>query len=92
MLQSSPCRRFSLLGIAHPVVGKYFQVLEVHRGLKHIQDLSCEKWQDYGLFMYFENFLDSYPVYVKFWAENPVSVYVMRKSCNKTHFCMIYAV
>ena len=27
---SSPCRGFSLLGIAHPVVGKYFQVLEVH--------------------------------------------------------------
>ena len=23
---------------------------------------------------------------VKFWAENPVFVYVMRKSCNKTHF------
>ena len=30
--------------------------------------------------------------FVKFWAENLVSVYVMRKSCNKTHFCMIYIV
>ena len=28
---SSPCRRIPLLGIAHPVVGKYFQVLEVHQ-------------------------------------------------------------
>ena len=28
---SSPCRRFPLLGIAHPVVGKTFQVLEVHQ-------------------------------------------------------------
>ena len=36
---------------------KYFQVLEVHRGMKYIQDLSCEKGSDYGLFMYF----------VKFW-------------------------
>ena len=42
---SSPCMRFSLLGIPHPVVGKYFQVLEIHREMKHIQDLSCEKGQ-----------------------------------------------
>ena len=50
---SSPCRRIHLLGIAHPVGGKYFQVLEVHRGMKLIQDLSREKGPDYGLFMYF---------------------------------------
>ena len=37
---SSPCKRIHLLGIAHPVVGKYFQVLEIHRGMKHIQELS----------------------------------------------------
>ena len=36
--------------------------------------------------------LDSYPVYVKFWIVYLVYVYVMRKSCNKTHFCMIYVV
>ena len=36
---------FHLLGIAHPVMGKYFQVLEVHRGMNHIQELSCEKGQ-----------------------------------------------
>ena len=40
---SSPRRRIPLLGIAHPDMGKYFQVLKVHRGIKHIQDLSCEK-------------------------------------------------
>ena len=34
------------MGIAHPVVGKYFHVLEVHRGMKHIQELSCEKGQE----------------------------------------------
>ena len=34
---------FFLLDIAHPVVGKYFQVLEVHRGMKPTQDLSCEE-------------------------------------------------
>ena len=35
--------------------------------------------------------LDIYLVSIEFWAKkNPVSVYVMRKSCNKTHFCMIY--
>ena len=54
---SSLCRRIHLLGIAHPVVGKYFQVLEVYPGMKQFQDLSFEKGLDYGLFMY----------YVKFW-------------------------
>ena len=28
---SSPCRRLSLLGIAHPVVGKIFQVQKIHQ-------------------------------------------------------------
>ena len=42
---SSSHRRFSLLGIAHPVVEKYFQVLEVHQEMKHIQDFSYEKGQ-----------------------------------------------
>ena len=43
---SSPCRIIHLLGIAHPIVRKYFQVLEVHWGMKHIQELSCEKGQN----------------------------------------------
>ena len=36
--------------------------------------------------------LDSYPVSVKFWIVYLVFVYLMRKSCNKTHFSMIYVV
>ena len=55
-----------------------------------MQDLSCEKMAYYGLFLYFV--MNIYPVYVKFWAEYPVYVYVMRKSCNKINFLMIYAV
>ena len=80
----SPCRRFSLLGIAHPVVGKYFQVLEVHREMKHTQELSCEKGQimAYSCILKKKNNLDCYSV----------SIYVRRKSCNKTHSCNIYAV
>ena len=50
---SSPYKRIHLLGITHLVMGKYFQVLKVHRGMKHIQDFSCEKGPDYGLFMDF---------------------------------------
>ena len=42
-----------LLGIAHPVMRKYFKVMEAHWGMKHIQDRSCEKGQDYGLCMCF---------------------------------------
>ena len=54
---SSPCKRILLLGIlAHPVVRKYFQDLEVHQGMKHIQDLNCGKGIDYGLFMHFVKF------------------------------------
>ena len=40
---SSPYRKNSLLGIAHLVVGKYFQVLEVYRELKQVQEFSYEK-------------------------------------------------
>ena len=36
--------------------------------------------------------LDNYPVFVKFWIVYSISLYVMRKSCNKTHICMIYVV
>ena len=40
---SSPRRKISLLGIAHPVVGKPFQVLEVHRATRLTQDPSREE-------------------------------------------------
>ena len=54
---SSPCRRIFLLGIAHPVVGKYFQVLEVHWDRILIQELNCKK-VGVGLIYVFCNILD----------------------------------
>ena len=46
---SSPCRRLYLLGIAHPVVGKTFQVLEVHQE-KVLHEALVEKKVKDGLF------------------------------------------
>ena len=40
---SNPYRKVHLLGIAHPIVGKQFKVLEVCRGMKLTQDLSYEE-------------------------------------------------
>ena len=40
---SSPRRKISLLDVAHPVVGKPFQVLEVHRATRLTQDPSREE-------------------------------------------------
>ena len=40
---SSPCRRIPLLGIAHPIVGKYFQVLEVHQEVDTFEVLVRKK-------------------------------------------------
>ena len=40
--------------------------------MKHIRDLSFEKGQILALLCF-----------VKFWAENPVSVYVNEKFCSK---------
>ena len=53
---SNPYRKIHLLGIAHPVVGKYFQVLEVHRRMELIQDLSGEEKSRFGFVLYFVNF------------------------------------
>ena len=46
---SSPRRRLSLLGIAHPVVGKTFQVLKVHQE-KALHEALVEKKVKDGLF------------------------------------------
>ena len=51
---SSPCRRLSLLGIAHPVVGKTFQVLEVHQE-KALHEALVEKKVKHGLFCVFKS-------------------------------------
>ena len=45
---SSPCRILSLLGMAHPVVGKTFHVLEVHQE-KALQEALLEKKVKDGL-------------------------------------------
>ena len=47
---------FPLLGIGHPVVGKYFQVLGVHKDPNRINDLSVKKRSDYDLFSGFVTF------------------------------------
>ena len=66
---SSPCRRLSLLGIAHPVVGKTFQVLEVHQE-KALLEVLVEKKACYvfckslGRKPDFCYILDCYPVSV----------------------------
>ena len=52
-MESNPCRRLSLLGIAHPVEGKLFQVLKVHWGMGHIRGLRDEEMAIFGLVMYF---------------------------------------
>ena len=46
-------RILSLLGIAHPVEGKLFQVLKVHLGMRHIRGLRDEEMAVGGLVMYF---------------------------------------
>ena len=53
---SNPCREIHLLGIAHLVVGKYFQALEVYWGMERIQDLSGEEKARFDFVLYFVNF------------------------------------
>ena len=50
---SNPCRIIPLLGIAHPVEGKLFQVPKVHLRMGRIQGLRDEEMAIYGLVMYF---------------------------------------
>ena len=59
---SNPCRIIPLLGIAHPVEGKLFQVPKVHLGMGRIRGVRDEEIDIYGLVMYF----------VKIWVKNPV--------------------
>ena len=50
---SNLCRIIPLLGIAHPVEGKLFQVLKVHLGMGRIRGLKDEETTICGLVMYF---------------------------------------
>ena len=40
---NSPCKRIPLLGIAQPIVGKHFQVLEVHQEVDTFEVLVWKK-------------------------------------------------
>ena len=59
---SNPCRIIQLLGIAHPVEGKLFQVPKIHLGMGCIRGLRDEEMAIYGLVMYF----------VKIWVKDLV--------------------
>ena len=50
---SNSCRGSSLLGIAHPIEGKLFQVLKVYLGMGRIRGLRDEEMAICGLVMYF---------------------------------------
>ena len=59
---SSHSSKIQLLGIAHPVEKKLFQVLKVHLGMGSIGGLRDEEMTIYDLVMYF----------VKIWVKDPV--------------------
>ena len=69
---SNPCRKIHLLGIAHLVVGNYFQTLEVHRGMERIQDLSGEEKARFGFVLYLVNFGWKNPILS--WKKNRVVI------------------
>ena len=72
---SGPCRRIPLLSIAHPVVGKYFQVLEVYQKVDTFEVLVGKKarfWLRYVI----RKILDSLSSFV----------YVNEKFCKKNLF------
>ena len=50
---SNSCRIIPLLGIAHPVEEKLFQVPKVHLGMGCIRGLRDEEMVVYSLVMYF---------------------------------------
>ena len=52
-MESNPCKGIQLLGIAHPVEGKLFQVLKVHQGMGRIRGLRDEEMGICGFIMYF---------------------------------------
>ena len=55
---SNPCRRIPLLSIAHLVVGKYFQVLEVHQEVDTFEVLVGKKVMSQKLIEFLVNLYD----------------------------------
>ena len=74
----SPCRRIPLQCITHPVVGKHFQVLEVHQEVDTFEVLVGKK-DKFWLCYIIHKILDSLSSFV----------FVNEKFCNKNSFCMI---
>ena len=72
---SNPCRIIPLLGIAHPVEGKLFQVPKVHLGMRLIRGLRDEEMTIYGLVIHF----------VKIWVKDPIL-----HNCKLTPFYIKY--
>ena len=72
---SSPCRRIPLLGIAHPVMGKHLQVLEVNQEVDTFEVLVGKKAR-FWLCYVIHKILDSLSSFV----------YVNEKFCNKNLF------
>ena len=63
--------RIPLLGITHPVVGKYFQVVEIDREMNTSKILVVKKAKLW-LIHVFCKILDCYPIFVKFWIVYPI--------------------
>ena len=72
---SNPCKRITLLGIAHPVLGKYFQILEVHSEVDTYEVLVVKKAR-FWIFYVIRKILDSLSSFV----------YVNEKFCIKNLF------
>ena len=70
-------------------MGKHFQVLEVHRGMKYIQDLSCEERPDYGLFMYLVKFWTTIQFLLNFGQRTKFLYMYMRSFVIKTYFGLV---
>ena len=73
---SSPCRRIPLLGIAHPVVGKHFQVLEVHQKVDTFRVLVGKKAKIWLCYVIRKKIMDCSSSFV----------HVNEKFCNKNLF------
>ena len=71
-MENSSCRRIPLLGIVHLVVGKHFQVLEVHQKVNTFEVL-VGKNDRFWLCYVIRKILDSLSSFV----------YVNKKFCNK---------
>ena len=69
---SSPCRRIPLLGIAHPILRKHLQVLEVHQEVDVFEVLVGKK-ATFCLCYVIRKILDSLSSFV----------YVNEKFCNE---------